>query len=175
MKNEEPTPLTEVNNTGTVNVEYSYIKSHELIDFSKLTGYMNSQNHFLRGVDVFTTKTGKKFWVKNEGNSQQGPWGTIKYTSTWTKFANTGYGGDDLVSGYTFYTETPEICQQRCDSEPKCKSIMWATDENPNQYYRHLCWLKTEEPMLTQTNHGTGLDTYVRKYPAPPTLSRMMI
>lgn len=41
---------------------------------------------------------------------------------------------------------------------------MWATLENPNEYFRKLCWLKTAgiEAQNIYKN-STGIDIYVRE------------
>ena len=53
-----------------------------------------------------------------------------------------------------------------CDRTAGCKSTMWATDRNPNYWYRRLCWMKTVgfEAELEQ-RIGSGIDCYIRVVP----------
>jgi hypothetical protein len=46
----------------------------------------------------------------------------------WKKFANSDLGGNDVIRGKTWKTDTPQECQAKCDADTRCKSIMWATD-----------------------------------------------
>ena len=81
----------------------------------------------------------------------------------WKKFPNKDLGGNDVIYGKTWKTNTPEECQAKCDADSRCKSIMWATNYNPNRWYRQLCWLKTKgRGYESKYRRGTGIDVYQR-------------
>lgn len=40
---------------------------------------MTAKNHFLKGVEEFTTKSGKHYLIRNQGKGSNGPWGGVNY------------------------------------------------------------------------------------------------
>ena len=80
----------------------------------------------------------------------------------WKVHANQDLGEYDVTAGWTVRTETPRACMARCLREPKCRSIMWASEGFRKTNMRKLYWLKTKGEDSSLYVPRDNISVYIR-------------